>query len=51
VQVVGNIWKPNTQGANSSGLYTPRVTINGDSPLALGPNFRLPSGALHKIRL
>jgi hypothetical protein len=51
VHAVGNIWNNNTQGSNGTGLYPARVTIDGNSPLALGQNFRLQSGANHSIRL
>jgi hypothetical protein len=51
VQAVGNIWNNNTQGANGTGLYPSRVTIDGNSPLALGQNFRLQGGTNHSIRL
>ena len=43
----GNIWNPNTQGANSEGLYpTPRLfSTRVPSPLNHGRNFELPNGS------
>ena len=38
---VGNIWNANTQGTDSSGLYTTGLTIRSGDPHANGKNFGL----------
>jgi hypothetical protein len=42
VEAVGNVWNPNTQGANSNGIYPQKLVVqSGPGPGPGGTNFRL----------
>jgi hypothetical protein len=43
VRAIGNVWNPNVQGADTAGRYPKPFTVTGNSPVARGRNFELPT--------